>query len=252
MPKHPGPIPAWLTDPTVSVAPDYDNEAIYFKLHATQFNTQNSKYGERLEGGPESGITKLYDALGPADRQYGQYKSVWWVDLTMWPHLIHPLCHCLKVEPNADNRIAMFWEPMQSIRTWRPKPPQAGGNGSDSPVLKYAGHVTQIGLMGASVLTIESAGRGQGIVVGQQLGKVLAGKVNAIYVDEHDPRHMATHWRLKLETSHLHLILPAGTSWQANIDLLARIACSKGFLGEADAEELKHALVGPGETPPPH
>jgi hypothetical protein len=234
MAKKPGEIPGILVNPDASFVSDFANEAIYIKL-LFGYNTTNAKYGAGIaDGGAQAGIVELYSAL--EGKKYpnldNRAMSVWWIDLAMWQHLIHPLCDRLKSEPNTDHRTAMLWNPLHRMRAW------------DAPV-ESASLIKTMCLMGSGTLSIETHQPGHQGKVGGFVEKQVAPNVgDAIYIDESDPRHIGTHWGADFGIFHLHLIRPAGSAWNGEIPGLVVAAVKAKLLSEKDGNDVVRTLVG--------
>jgi hypothetical protein len=230
--KAPGEIPTTLESTDTSVAPNYANETIYIKL-PTGFNITNAKHGDTT-----AGVELLFDGSLDLARKYpdrnGRGQSVWWIDLAMWPHLIHPLCHYLPETTQVASNVARGWNPMIPVRTW------AAASSSSTATASSA--VTKISLMHNRVLTIQSQdARAQGKV--GLLAAGLAKDYPVIQVDENDPRHIGTHWMSEYTVFHLHLICPADAHPQLDIHAVARVAVSMKLLTLEDARDVIKVLT---------
>src|SRR5215510_14919090 len=234
----------------VKVVADFANEAVYFKAKGGVYGLGDARFGFGLTDKEKAGVELVYNAadaipplhpetrkpIGPAPFEYGPQQSVWWVDLNLWPHLIHPLVHCYKwCEGEITTQVAMNWDPwFIRPQIWeKPHPPD-----------KVATGLTLIGLHGTTVLTVKfdtafNMGRAGWFL--DALGNTFP---DCVYASQQDPRHMGTHFGLGLGSQNTHYHLVRTGSWKDDIDTVARIALGRRLLTIEEAKSLVFTIAG--------
>lgn len=179
-------LAALMADP--KIAYEIHGTEAYIKLASQQYNTIQTKV---VEGVEELDI--------PGDNK----RTLWWVDLSMWPHLARGILAQLNAEPLAKPDVTMLWNPQQPVQ-------HKVLDDSDKTAKLQAFTV-----MGGRILSLETnmAIVGAGGGVSQLATSIYREFAGSYELTQADPRHIGTHRDRTLPAQHKHIVKRGGAPW---------------------------------------
>jgi hypothetical protein len=182
-----------------------EGKEAYIKLANQQYNTIQ---------------TTVVEGVEELDIEGDKKRTLWWVDLNMWPHLNNGILQQLTAEPMAKPDVTMLWNPRSSV------------NHKQIDDGKQSAKLQSMTVMGGRVLSLETnmtvGGASGGI---QKLATAIYAEFAGSYeLTQADPRHIGTHRDQTLPPQHKHIVKRGGGEWsEDDVDTVYALAMSLGL-----------------------
>lgn len=182
-----------------------EGKEAYIKLANQQYNTFQ---------------TSVVEGVEELDIEGDKKRTLWWVDLNMWPHLSNGILQQLTAEPMAKPDVTMLWNPRRSV------------NHKQIDDGKQSAKLQSMTVMGGRVLSLEtnmSVGGASGGI--QKLATAIYEEFAGSYeLTQADPRHIGTHRDQTLPPQHKHIVKRGGGEWSDDdVDTVYALAMSLGL-----------------------
>lgn len=196
-------LQAIMADPSLAYV--VEGKEAYVKLSTQQYNTLSTTVVEGLEA---------------LDFEDAKKRTLWWVDLNMWPHLSNGILQQLNAEPKATPSVTMLWNPRQSV------------NHLQFDDGKQGAKLQSMTVMGGRVLSLETNMSVQDADPAiRKLAAIIYKQFAGSYeLSQADPRHIGTHRDQTLPPQHKHIVKRGGGEWSdEDVDTVHGLAMSLGL-----------------------